>query len=288
LAKNNEMKGLFWGLLTIDLHFFTDHYPAENSKIKARKFNSYIGGPATNAAITFQHLGGRARLVTSVGKNIYKSMIYEELSEYNVSIYDLKVNEKTEPVFASIVTNERNSSRTIFSYHPKDTDHTPDNTIENDTQIAMFDGFYIKSAIEAARNCRDQGIVTVLDGGSWKAGMENLLQYMDIAICSADFFPPGITEIDDVTEYMLKKGVHKTAITRGEKAIITNEGEVNFLVDVPKIDAVDSLGAGDIFHGAFCYFYTQTKNFLVALEKAAQIAAYSCQFSGPRGWMERA
>ena len=282
------MKGLFWGLLTIDLHFFTDHYPAENSKIKARKFSSYIGGPATNAAITFQHLGGRARLVTSIGKNIFKSMIFEELSEYNVGVYDLKLNEKTEPVFASIVTNERNSTRTIFSYHPKDTDHTPAGTIENDTKIALFDGFYMKSAIEAARKCKDLGIATVFDGGSWKTGMQELLQSIDIAICSADFFPPGITETDDVTEYLLKKGVQKTAITRGEKAIITNEGEVNFLVDVPKIEAVDSLGAGDIFHGAFCYFYAQTKNFLISLEKAAQIAAYSCQFPGPRGWMERA
>lgn len=281
------MKGLFWGLLTIDLHFFTDHYPTENSKVKANAFNSYIGGPATNAAITFQHLGGKARLVTAVGKNHFKSMICEELAEYNVGIYDLKAQERVDPVFASIITNQGNGSRTIFSYHPGDTDRQPEECIEHDMQIALFDGFYMKSAIEAAKKCKKLGIATILDGGSWKTGMEELLKYIDIAICSADFFPPGLMEIDDVTEYLLKKGAQKTAITRGERAIVTNEGEVNFLVDVPKVDTMDTLGAGDIFHGAFCYFYAETRNFLISLEKAAQIASYSCQFSGPRGWMER-
>lgn len=281
------MRGLFWGLLTIDLHFFTDHYPAENSKVKTKKFNSYVGGPATNAAITFSHLGGKSQLVTAIGKNPYKGMIFEELDEYLVEIYDSKSEEIIDPVFASIITNETSGSRTIFSYTPKEPVAQPAHFIEKQTEIALFDGFYIKSAIEAAKSCKQLGITTVLDGGSWKVGTEELLKYIDIAICSEDFFPPGISSNDDVTEYLLKKGIKKTAITRGQKPIITNEGEVNFLIEIPSTEIVDTLGAGDIFHGAFCYFYVSTKNFLLALEKAAQVASFSCKFPGPRSWMER-
>jgi sugar/nucleoside kinase (ribokinase family) len=281
------MKGLFWGLLTIDLHFFTDHYPNENSKVKARNFTSYIGGPATNAAITFRHLGAQTQLTTSVGINAFRAMVFDELRHYGVDIYDLKSSERAEPVFASIITNESNGTRTIFSYHPKETVRQPVKIIDPDADIALFDGFYMKSAIAAAKRCRELGIVTVFDGGSWKSGAEELLKYIDIAICSTDFLPSGITNVDEVTEYLLKKGVQKTAITRGEKPIITNEGEVNFLVEVPKTDAVDSLGAGDIFHGAFCFFYAKTGNFSLSLEKASQIASFSCQFAGPRTWMER-
>ena len=135
--------------------------------------------------------------------------------------------------------------------------------------------------------CRQKGIITIFDGGSWKSGTEELLRYIDIAICSEDFYPPGINSNSDVTEYLIKKGAKKTAITRGYKPIITNEGEVNFLIEVPKTEIIDTLGAGDIFHGAFCYFYAQTANFLASLEKAAQIASFSCRFAGPRAWMER-
>ncbi|MCK5105487.1 MAG: hypothetical protein KAR17_21835 [Cyclobacteriaceae bacterium] len=281
------MKGLFWGLLTIDLHYFTDHFPIENTKTKVKKFNTYIGGPATNAAITFQHLGGKTRLVTAIGKNSFHAMIMDDIAKYNIDALDLKANENVEPVFASIITNESSGERTIFSYLPPIVNMNNVPNIDGEFDIALFDGFYIETAIEKARECRDRGIITVLDGGSWKYKTDELLKYIDIAICSEDFIPPGVIHQEDVTAYLLKKGVKKAAITRGNKPLIVNEGEVNLLVEVPKTDVVDTLGAGDIFHGAFCYFYGKNKSFIGSLEKAAHIASNSCRFHGPRAWMEQ-
>jgi len=280
------MKGLFWGLLTIDLHFFTDHYPTENSKIKASAFKSYIGGPATNAAITFSHLGGSASLLTAIGDNPYRQMITNELEKYQVAFTDTKSTVVEDPVFASILSNQTNGSRTIYSYFPKDSERIELPLVDGLSTV-MFDGFYMNSAIEQAKKYQELGVTTIFDGGSWKKGTDKLLEFIDIAICSEDFVPPGISSSSDVTTYLLNKGVQKTAITRGDKPIITNEGEVSFLIEVPKTKTKDTLGAGDIFHGAFCYFYAQTANFLIALEKAAQIASYSCSFQGPRAWMER-
>lgn len=280
------MNGLFLGLLTIDLHFFADHYPEENSKTKVKRFDSYIGGPATNAAVTFQYLGGDAQLVTAVGQNSFRSMIYDRISQYQVKTVDLKENKKTDPIFASILTNESTGSRTIFSYNP-DKAHKVigyENTIKCD--IALFDGFYIDAAIAKAKECRRLGIKTVLDGGSWKNGTKELLKYIDIAICSEDFIPPGVINSEDVTAYLLNNGVKKAAITRGEKSIIANEGEVNLLVEIPNAEVIDTLGAGDIFHGAFCYYYAQNNDFIGSLTKASKIASLSCQFRGPRTWME--
>lgn len=280
------MKGLFWGLLTIDLHYFMDYYPEENTKTKVSKFDTYIGGPATNAAITFQHLSGKADLATSIGKNSFHTMITEELAKYEIEAVDLKANETIEPIFASIITNESSGARTIFSYLPQQANLDDANkNLHQDYDIALFDGFYIETAIEKAKTCREQGITTVLDGGSWKNKTDELLKYIDIAICSEDFIPPGITRQEDITAYLLKKGVKKAAISRGEKPIIVNEGEFNLLVEVPQTDVIDTLGAGDIFHGAFCYYYVQNQDFINALEKAVQVASKSCQFHGPRAWM---
>ena len=281
------MKGLFWGLLTIDLHYFTDHFPIENTKTKVKKFDTYIGGPATNAAITFQHMGGNTRLATAIGKNPFHSMIMDDIAQYNMDVLDLKTNENVDPVFASIITNESSGERTIFSYHPPKANMNNVQDITEDIDIALFDGFYIETAIEKAKECRDRGIITVLDGGSWKNKTDELLKYIDIAICSEDFVPPGVTRQVDVTAYLLNKGVKKAAITRGHKSVIVNEGEVNLLVEVPKTKVVDTLGAGDIFHGAFSFFYAQNQNFISSLEKAAEVASYSCRFHGPRAWMEK-
>lgn len=273
-------------MLTIDLHFFTGHYPSENTKVKAKKFDSYIGGPATNAAITFNHLGGDTELITSIGKNPFNSMVNEDIGQYDIDVKDMMAGEMVDPVFASIITSEATGERTIFSYHPPKLSINKKINTSVKFDIALFDGFYIETAIEKAKECRDRGIVTVLDGGSWKNNTDKLLKYIDIAICSEDFIPPGVIHQEDVTAYLLNKGVKKAAITRGNKAIIVNEGEINLLVEVPKTEVVDTLGAGDIFHGAFCYFYGKNKNFILSLEKAAQAASNSCRFYGPRAWMK--
>jgi len=281
------MKGLFWGLLTIDLHFFTDHFPEENTKTKVKKFNSYIGGPATNAAITFKHLGGTPNLITAIGINSFNLMIKEEIEKYKIEPIDLNAQEQSDPVFASIITNESSGERTVFSYNPNQPIKHKMPKLSMDFDIALFDGFYIESAIKQAAVCQANGIPTVFDGGSWKNKTDELLKYIDIAICSEDFMPPGITHQEDITAYLLKKGVKKAVITRGSKPIIINEGPVNLLAEVPKIVVVDTLGAGDIFHGAFCYYYASSHDFLHSLEKAARIASFSCEFHGPRAWMDQ-
>ncbi len=281
------MRGLFWGLLTIDLHYFTDHFPIENTKTKVKSFNSYVGGPATNASFTFQHLGGDASLVTAIGKNSFQSMIMDNIEKHKLKVLDLKKDEAVDPIFASIITNISTGDRTILSYLPPKAKMHDIQRGSNNFDIALFDGFYIETAIAKAKECRDNGIVTVLDGGSWKLKTDELLNHIDIAICSEDFVPPGVTQSEDVTAYLRKKGVKKIAITRGGKPIIANDGEVNMLVDVPKINVVDTLGAGDIFHGAFCYFYLTNIGFINSLEKAIQVASHGCEFAGPHAWMER-
>src|SRR5210317_122519 len=130
------MNGLFWGLLTIDLHFFADYYPEENTKTKVKRFDTYIGGPATNAAITFQHLGGKSKLVSAIGQNSFRSMIYDRLNRYHLDCLDLKKDENTDPVFASILTNESTGNRTIFSYHPQKTNQIIQESIESVHDIA--------------------------------------------------------------------------------------------------------------------------------------------------------
>lgn len=282
-----KFKALFFGLITIDLHFFTDHYPEENSKTKAKEFQTYVGGPATNAAITFNHLGGESSLWTCIGHHDFNGMMTEELGQRNIAIRDMVSGQSFKPIFASIVTNNISGDRTILSYNPPLV-RTPLPEIPlGDFSIALFDGFYMPQAIEAAKRCRKLGITTIFDGGSWKKDTERLLKYIDIAICSADFHPPGIDRITEVPEAMIKLGPQKVAVTRGGKSVIYSEGKANYKIDIPRTNVKDTLGAGDIFHGAFCYHYLKSPNFVDSLKYAAEIATLSCKFEGPRAWMER-
>ena len=124
----------------------------------------------------------------------------------------------------------------------------------------------------------------VLDGGSWKPGMEKYLKYIDYAVCSSDFYPPDCRTIDEIIAFMRKEGIRYIAITRGEKSIIAVENGSKTEIQVNKVNVVDTLGAGDVFHGALCYYLLREFNFVSALEQASNVAAESCKYYGTKEW----
>ena len=79
------MKGLFVGLNTIDLQFMVKESSVPNTKIKAENYCLHVGGPATNAAVAFAHLGGNATLLTSIGQHQFTNLIKSELNILNIN-----------------------------------------------------------------------------------------------------------------------------------------------------------------------------------------------------------
>jgi len=76
------------------------------------------------------------------------------------------------------------------------------------------------------------------------------------------------------------------AVTRGARSIIGWERGRSFEIEIATIDAADTLGAGDVLHGAFCYHFARTRQFESALRIAAEVATRSCQSHGIRSWTE--
>ena len=138
----------------------------------------------------------------------------------------------------------------------------------------------------AAREARETGIPVVLDAGSWKSGMPALLPLVDTAVCSADFHPPGTTTLTDVLDAVAGVGVRRGAMTRGARPIPYRDGPEQGEVPVPQVPVVDTLGAGDVFHGAFCFHLAAGAGFRDALAGAARVASHSCRSFGTREWME--
>jgi sugar/nucleoside kinase (ribokinase family) len=284
------MKSLFVGLNVIDIQFLVNTYPPSNTKTKAIKNDIYTGGPATNAAITFSYLGGEADLLTPVGKHALTDFIREDLKKQKVRIFDPIAEMESIPSFASVITTENNGDRTIFSYHPENLTQKGADKLMEEIQLEKYDnilvdGFYISIANQIAGKAKRLGIPVIFDGGSWKEGTEELLKSTDIVICSEHFYPPGTETLQDVIGDLVNKKISRFAVTRGSLSVIYFDDGTIKEIPVPKIKAVDTLGAGDVFHGAFCYYYAKELNFAKALEKSVNVAANSCKYFGTREWL---
>ncbi len=281
-------KGIFVGLSTLDVVYGVDDFPSANSKVVARSQDVFIGGPATNASITFGHLGGQSTLVTAVGRHGLARVIIKELQRYSIQLIDLNPEFNQAPVISSISVN-KTGERNIVSANATRLTAQPAQINEMalaDAAVVLVDGHFMDACQAWSRAARARGIHVVLDGGSWKDGTDELLKSIDTAICSADYMPTGCSNEDDVLEYLRSSGVKNIAITNGPEPIRYVSDKTSGIVPVPKVEVVDTMGAGDIFHGAFCYYASTRTPFVDALRRAASVAAESCRFRGTREWME--
>jgi sugar/nucleoside kinase (ribokinase family) len=284
-----QQSGLFVGITTIDIQYLLDTFPESNAKTWAEAFTMTVGGPATNAAITFAHLGGDSHLLSVIGQHPFTPFIEGELRQYNVSWMDLSPGASQLPTISSIVTTP-GGNRTVITSRFSPTSSMSDATWithHEDYDIVLVDGLNMDTCCKVAQQARQCGIPVVLDAGSWKEGMENLLSWVDVAICAEQFSSPDGGEEDTVLTYLARQGVRYRAITRGERPIIYRTPEDAGEIAIEAEGVVDTLGAGDILHGAFCYYYAKDHHFVSALLQASRVATLSCQTFGTRSWMKR-
>jgi len=283
-------QAIFVGLSTIDVVYSVDKFPALNTKVAARSQEVFVGGPASNASITFAHLGGKPTLVTTVGRHPLSHMVREELQRHSIRLIDLNPKFDEVPVISS-VTVDGKGHRDVVSANAS---RVPTLSADVDTdlcrraRIVMVDGHYMDACQAWAQAAGAHKIPVVFDGGSWKEGTGELLKSVHTAICSADFLPPGCKSRNDVIEFLKSSGVTSIAITDGADPIQFSSGAIAGTLRVPPVDVVDTMGAGDVFHGAFCYFTSIGCGFVEALTEAAGIATESCRYRGPREWMKAA
>ncbi len=281
-------RGLFVGLATLDLIYLVDRLPNNNQKIVALDQTIAAGGPATNAAVTFSYLGSKAKLLGILGDRPISQLIRADLATHSIEIIDLQPEHPESLAISSIFVTQSTGERAVISVNATKLQATveqlPKDILEQ-VDLVLLDGHQMAISQAIAPQAKSRNIPVVLDGGSWKPGLEKILPYVDYAICSADFYPPGCSNLKEVLAYLQAAGIAHIAITQGERPIFYfSDGKTGELA-VPQVSVKDTVGAGDIFHGAFCHYILQ-RSFVPALYAAAQVASRSCQFFGTRQFLQ--
>ncbi len=290
----NPPRVLFVGRTTLDALYWLDRLPEEDTKVYARQSRIVPGGPSLNAAITHSLLGGRAMLLSAVGSGPWAAPVRAELDRLGIRFLDLAEGTPFETPLTTVLVSAASCTRTIVN-PPLSTLSLPSLPASWEAAIpaawggapsvVLSDGFFIEQTAAFLGACRNAGAAICLDGGSWKPGTAELAPLLTAAICSERFAPHGFEPgPDGVFAWFADRGVPYVAVTRGAKSILASENGRRFEVEVAPVEAGDTLGAGDVLHGAFCHHFAIGLNFEAALRRASAIATLSCQSLGIEGW----
>lgn len=284
-------KGIFIGRTTLDILFYQKGFPEENRKAGTEKYTTCVGGNACNAAITYSLLGGSALLVTSVGDSLLGKSIKEEVTaQYGVQVVDLLEDSRILPFLSAVWINSENESRTLWGGHQADESMRFScwkelEILAEEAAFFMTDDQFPQIIIPLFECAEKQTVPVVYDAERWSENTESLIRVSSEVIASADCRAPNQRDLFDI---LRASGVSAMAVTDGERPVRwESEGRSGRIIPM-QAEAVDTLGAGDILHGAYCYFrFCRGMAFEEALEKACELSSISVMYPGPRTGIQK-
>ncbi len=281
------------GAAVQDFIYRFDAAPARGTKGRAKDFISIGGGSGANAAVAVVRLGGKGQVLAPLGDDLIGEMIVRGLITEGVDTSKmLRIAGRESPVCSSIVDGD--GERTILTWHPP---HIAPPVIDDpdalvaDVDALLTDDRYPTLAVPLLEAARRRGIPGVLDGDRAEGDAPQMIK----AASHVVFGTPGLrgtSGISDPTKGLLAlRGMTDAflAVTLGPGGVMWLDGDrVRRMQSFP-IHAVDTLGAGDTFHGAFALALAEKMAEPDALRFASAVAAIKCsRFGGRAGVPTRA
>ncbi|MEA2936211.1 MAG: hypothetical protein QOD74_2857, partial [Variibacter sp.] len=248
------MQALFIGQTYIDVTFLTDHFPTGDEKTVAQDYAISFGGNAVSAAFCCAKLGVAPDLLTSLADDWLSRMFLDMAAKYGISVHGRKVREAS---LSFVMPN--NGKRAILRCRDDHYLHPVPPLDLTGCGALHLDGHQSDAAMHYAKTCRERGILTSLDGGGLRSNTMELLEFIDVAICSERLCEQLEVDANGLCEMLQQKGVRIGGVTLGHKGLVWYDetGIVRTMpaLAVPRGEVVDTNGAGDIFHGAYIYSY---------------------------------
>lgn len=269
----------------LDIIALVEDFPGPDGKAKAMANDLIPGGSSLNAAIVFSYLGGNATLATSMGaKGIVRDFVTDDLNTYGVDLCDICDDSDYQIPLSTVVSTRSLGARMIVNGAQDDCSRLKDgrDLFASNIDLIQLDQYERPFVEQNFDNIRAFDGPVILDGGSWKDWSPDFLRLADVPVVSEVFLPEGPRAFAEMCNDL---GISRWAITRGANGVIWQDGGTSGEISAVEVAAVDTMGAGDIFHGAFCHAYAETGEFVAALDGANRIAAKSCEFAGTRSWM---
>jgi sulfofructose kinase len=271
------------GHASYDLVFSVPRHPLADEKITADAFLSCGGGPAANAAVIVARLGFRSAFAGYLGDDAYGESHALEFLREGVDTRCLVRG--THPTPLSCVLVKPDGTRALVNYKGAGR-HLPQNAIDFSCihpKLVLFDGHEPQVSAPLAEQARAKGIPLVLDAGSLHEGTQALMGRVDYLVASEKFARQWLQGGDEEAALArLAELSPVVIITLGERGLIWRKDGMRGAMPAFPVQAVDSTGAGDAFHGAFAAGIVANLPWDELLRYASAAGALCCRQSGAR------
>jgi ribokinase len=253
------------------------------------------GGQVGTALTTVARLGLSTGYVGILGNDNEGQCLRDLFALEGVDLARLRVRDDAGTNVCLLLVEEASARRAILCHRRVASSDLildeADRAYIQAARVLHLDGQFMPAAIQAARWARETGVKVCFDGNHPRPSLDKLLPLVDWLVV-AHSFPTVYTGLHDeeaAARALLSYGAEVLVVTQGENGCRVLSSGDSFQVSGFAVEAVDTTGAGDSFHGGFLYGMLQGWDLRRVATFANAVAAINCQtLGGRRGLPTRA
>lgn len=278
------------GCTAVDDLLYVANYPPEDSKMRVRQHRRECGGLTATALVAAARMGARCAYAGSLGDDELSRFVERQLSKEGIDLKHLRRQQNAKPVHSTIVVDETRGSRTIF-YNVDGAGEAaadwPTEEVIRAAKVLFVDAFGIEGMIRAARIARAEGIPIVGDFESVPpdACFSDLVALVDHLIVPVAWAQRRTNRANpgEAAEALWNQQRQAVVVTCGADGCWRVGGEDSRRArhqPAYRVEAVDTTGCGDVFHGAYAAGLAQGLNLTDRIRMASAAAALKARQHG--------
>ncbi len=284
-GKPFEVVGM--GLNSVDFFCVVPEFPTINSKMRILKFSKQGGGQVATAMVALSRWGVKTKYIGKVGGDDLGQFSVKSIQQEGVDVSSITIEPNTPNQFAMIIVDSLSGERTILWDRDerlmyREGEIRKENICSG--KLLHLDGHDIRAAIQCARWAKEEKIPTVIDLDKVEPLTSELIKEIDFVVTSARF-PRLFTGISDQEKALIELQKHTSGFlcaTLGhEGAVALVNGEFLYSKGLD-VKAIDTTGAGDVFHAGIIYGLLQNWEVAEILRFSNAVAALKCRDLGGR------
>jgi len=275
------------GLNAVDFISVVPEFPAPNSKMEILHFSKQGGGQVATALVALSRWGVKTKYIGKVGEDDLGNFSLHSIRQEGVEVSSVTTEPSATNQVAIILVEKSTGERTILWNRDERLMYRKGELRKEEVcsgKILHLDGHDIQAALQCVRWAKEEGIPTLIDLDKVESLTSKLIQEIDFVITSSRF-PMLYTGISDQRKALLELQKHTSGFlcaTLGhEGAVALINGEFLYVKGF-EVKALDTTGAGDVFHAGFIYGLLQNWEVAEILRFANAVAALKCRDLGGR------
>lgn len=276
------------GANVFDTLYSVDSYPKEDTKLKANAVKVSGGGPCATGLVAASKLGAKCAFIGNLSDDNGGKYLKSDFEKYGVDTSLINIKSGYDTFSSCIWLAKKSASRTCVFFKG----NVPQTELNFDAikaiseaQILMVDGNDIEAAIVGAQIAKENGCKVLYDAGGLYEGVEKLLPLADVLIPSEEFAlgHTNTENVENAAKILYEKyNPEVVVITQGKKGGIIFDGRELKSYPAFLVNAVDTNGSGDVFHGAFAFAMTKKMEYNKACIFSSAVSALKCTKIGAR------